>query len=192
MDIPASTSADNLLTATFAFPLSLVAVQNKDVVPIVEVIAADMEVYSLIALLNQIDTGANGSKHFITTLSIGGEDNPGGTPLPNQPNQRTFYRFKLESGASTFAASNNIQLTGAGSAGGNTSIDFTDRAGHGILLYGNTLTVSSLFHGTTSPGQTIRLSFCIKWRVKYVDMRDYVSNTAQIGGLLSGSVQTGT
>lgn len=190
MDVPAGTAAQASVKASFVIPIPPgTSGGNGKTILVPELLSISRMAANMEALLNEVD-GASG-KWAVVRVSTGGPDIPSASALLSTPSQRTFYQFYVESGGASFNGANNVTRSGAGT-GGTDSINFTDSAGNGIIMFGNTFTISAVSEGTGWPQATVRWIFWIKYRLSEVTLEDYLAGSAAIGGLISGSVQTGT
>lgn len=176
-------------SASYAFPMPLTS--DRDHVPVVELLKTSVVIDKFGSLAADIEADVTGDKYFVFRLSQGGADDPSDTTVISTPSQRTFYNWQLVSGAAVSSIANSLHVGGAGNAQIASDIDYTDSNGHGIILYGNTISATGMIHGVTLT-RTVRFAFCVSWRVKFVTLQDYIQGSAAIGGALSGSVQAGT
>lgn len=92
------------------------------------------------------------------------------------PATGTFFRLEEYSSSSAYtAAGAGLSRIGPGNTGGDNWVDFTDKAGHGIVLYGNNL-YSTFVYNKSSGGlsQQVVVRWCISYRIKNIPLTEYV------------------
>jgi len=189
-DIPAALAPDNMMSATFTFPIQQFN-GGQNFVPIVELLKTSVNFDKETTLREAVGASAAGflANWFTYRLSMGGADNPGSGTLRNAKSQRTFYEFSINRGAGAGPAAyvDFTTLQGAGETNGAIGphdLNHTDEDGHGLLLYGNTVTASFQFH-TVTGGITVRSTAMIYYRVKNVSLQQYLAGQAALGGTLA-------
>lgn len=190
--VPAGTSQNTLVQRTFTFPIQQFYGTNQNIVPIVELLATSCN-FQPVTIAEQVRAGTTTS-YLDIRCSMGGSDNPGTADIANAPSQRTFVEYTINGGSNNASPSGlyaSESVIGGGSPHQNTNsnsfaIDHIDQNGHGILLYGNTITCSVLFHRSgQSWTDTTQLVFYFYYRVKNVNLTQYLAGQAALGGTLS-------
>lgn len=188
MDIPAAQPLDQLLSASFQFPIQNFP-QGANFVPIVEILKTSIMFDKETTLREAIGVAGNTTGWFDARLSMGGADNPGTGDRRNAKSQRTFFDYAINrgtnAGASTYTDFQTIQGAGECDNTNSHSIDHIDNDGHGILLFGNTITLGMALHGTTSNTISVRVTVMCFYRIKNVSLQEYLAGQAALGGTLA-------
>lgn len=190
IDVQGSTSNDTVKGATIVFPTPPgTSFGNQDTVTIVELLSISQQIANFPQLADQFDMSATLGSYALARLSVGGQDAPEVAALISTPSQRTFWQWWIQAGNAQSAIASHIS---DGGPGGDSvrGIDLTDKNGHGILLYGNTVSFTSMSFARAWPSSTTRFMYCMKYRLKNVSLKDYIAGSAAIGGVISGSVQS--
>jgi len=186
--VPGASTADVLNVSSFAFPIppgGPGVSPNPNLVTVVELLGVSQQVTNPASFFERYDANFG---NFYSRLSMGGTDNPGSSVQnSNTPTNRCFFNYEAHSGASVSAIAIALVAGGPGIAPTHEGIDLTDRAGHGIILYGNTITSNWVSAGGASPVETMNLRYCITYRLKRVTLQDYLAGSASMGGVLTGT-----
>lgn len=192
-DIPAGTASDVVIQKTFTFPIQQFYGSRQTTTPIVELLKSSMA-YSNVTLYEQVQAASSGF-WVCLRMSLGGADNPGTGTLRLGPSQRTFYEYALEAGT---AVSPSTILAAAYTVGAGTPqsthnhngdisgcVNHVDENGHGILLYGNTVTFTFVAHLGSTVTNTTRFVVYLYYRIKNVALDQYLAGQAALGGTLA-------
>jgi len=101
--------------------------------------------------------------------------------LFNTPTQDTFCYVKgLSNQAVISTTPETTEVLGPGSVAdgqhASSTVDCTDAAGHGIIMYGNQLTSNFVFLAVAALVTQKTITWCVCWRLKYVTLAEFVAN----------------
>lgn len=185
-----NTPVNTLTASTFQFPIQQFNIPSvSTVVPIIELLTTSVSIDGFSRMQEGFDDQA--LLWWCIRASMGGADNPGSAANPNTKSNRTFFEVMGKKGGASAAATltfPEISVQGAGTSqgeGGNASFSLShaDTNGHGILLYGNQVTISVMTR--VAFAITTRLTFMFYYRIKNVSLQQYLAGQAALGGTLA-------
>lgn len=196
LDIPQNQATNLLASSTFQFPIQQFNLPGgaASYVPIIELLRTSLLIDGFSEMQEQFCTQV--SKWWNVRCSMGGADNPGNSILMNTKSNRTFFEVTGKKGAASTASTYVFPLIGVQGAGNSThstagnaadctfDMNHIDDNGHGILLFGNQVTVGFVTQVDIG-GNSLRLTFCFYYRIKNVTLQQYLAGQAALGGTLA-------
>lgn len=182
LQIPGSSVQDLVISNTVTIPVPPVGLGNNNLVQVPEILDISSSIYGAADISINFTNGT--TKWAIARITQGSAyDNAGTQSVPFPPSNRTMREFFIQGGNAVASISSVTQASGVGDQGGTLSANnMTDEAGHGIILYGNTLTLSAQCRGTPWPAATCIFNYWVKYRIKNVSLADYVQGQAALLG----------
>lgn len=159
---------------------------NRDMVNVAELLNVQLLVDNIVKL--EKDCSGADNRGFCWQLSVSGPPLTSGTPaaghLFNLPTNDVFFRQVFLSTSVPLSEASGVRTAiGPGQTGiGSVHIDLTDKAGHGKIVYGQSLVSSfiGIFSGSLS--QQVTGTWCIVYRVKAVPLNEYVAGLNVVPG----------
>lgn len=159
---------------------------DKNMVNVAELLNLQILIDNVVKL--EKDCSGALDRGFCWQLSVTGPPLVSGTPsgghLFQMPTNDVLFRQVFLSTAQPLSEASGIRTAiGPGqTASGTVGIDLTDKAGHGKIVYGQTLVSSfvALFSGSLS--QQVTGTWCIVYRIKAVPLNEYVAGLNVVPG----------